>query len=101
MDFAAARIAVQEHLDDAYDGEVESPSVRGYGFDTGAAWAPLVAWAGAMGVYVYLVDKTTGVLSGLSFPAFDEMPDPLRVGPWPTNHLATIVNRSRERRSDG
>jgi hypothetical protein len=95
-DFTTARRIVQQYLDDAYAGERESPKVRGNGFDTGDAWAPLIDWDRVLGVYIYLVDKTTGDLTGLSFPAFDELPDPQQTGSWPTNRLAILVGRVRE-----
>lgn len=83
MDFEGARRIVARHLATTYADWRESPKVLGYGFDTGTAWAPLVDWDGVMGVYVLLVNKRTGRLKPLSFPEFDAMPTPRRVGRWP------------------
>ena len=83
IEFATARKAVQHHLDDLYADGPEHPEVLPYGFDTGTAWAPLVDWDGIMGVYVWLVDKTTGELTPKSFPEFSDLPDPMKVGTWP------------------
>lgn len=83
MDFDTARQTVQRELDRLYAGERESPQAQAFGFDTGTAWAPIIRWDGVMGVYIYLADKRTGALTPLSFPDFEAMPDPRRVGPWP------------------
>lgn len=83
MDFDTARQTVQRELDRLYAGERENPTAQPYGFDTGTAWAPVIRWDGVMGVYIYLVDKTTGALKPLSFPDFEALPAPKRVGRWP------------------
>jgi len=82
--FDEARQTLARHLDELYTDERESPAVLTYGFDTGTAWVPMVDWDGVMGVYAFLVDKRTGRLTPLSFPEFEAMPDPRRVGAWPT-----------------
>lgn len=86
-DFAAARTAVDSHLREQFAGEPETPATLPYGWDTGAAWAPQIAWDGVMGVYIYLVDKKTGELKPLGFGEFLDLPDASlrRVGPWPKN----------------
>lgn len=83
MNFTQAREAVAARLAEMYADERESPKALLYGFDTSTAWAPLIDWAGVLGVYVYLVDKRTGALTPLSFPEFVDMPTPKRVGIWP------------------
>lgn len=99
MDFNAARTAVQRHLDGLYDDARESPTVLGYGYDTGEAWAPLVDWDGVQGTYVYLVDKRSRGLKPLSFPEFEDVVDPERVGDWPsenTSRLRLVASRTRQ-----
>lgn len=81
MDFAAARRVVAQELARQFADQPESPTVLPYGFDTGTAWAPLIDWAGVLGVYVYLVNKRTGSLTPLSFAEFE--PPPRRAGVWP------------------
>lgn len=83
MDFNAARQLVQRQLTKLYAGWAENPKVLAYGFDAGTSWAPMIDWDGVLGVYVYLVDKRTGELTGLSFPEFADMPRPYPIGPWP------------------
>jgi len=83
MDFEDARRLVTRQLDKVYAGQLESPKVLPYGFDTGTAWAPMVDWDGVMGAYVYLADKRNGRLTPLSLPEFLDLPDPRRVGDWP------------------
>lgn len=72
MDLAEARQMVQQHLDETYADEPESPKALADGLDTGNAWAPLIDWDGVMGVYIYLVDKATGELTPQSFAEFEE-----------------------------
>lgn len=83
MDFDDARRVVQQRLDELYADDRESPTVLPYGFDTGASWAPMIDWDGVMGVFTFLVHKRSGALKALSFPEFEDMPGPLRVGQWP------------------
>ena len=101
MDFDEARQAVQQHLDGQYADERESPQVRRHGFDTGNAWAPLIDWDGVMGVYIYLVNKTGGGLTPLSFPEFDAMPDPQRVEQPSNSRLHVVLARTRARMREG
>lgn len=82
-DFAESREAVTHHLDTLYADTSQHPTVLPYGFDTGTAWAPMIDWDGVMGVYIWLVDKTTGALTPKSFPEFLDMPEPTQVGDWP------------------
>jgi hypothetical protein len=83
VDFEAAGQLVTHHLDVLYADWEQHPTVLGYGFDTGTAWAPLIDWDGVLGTFVYLVDKESGALDALGFNEFDDMPDPARVGDWP------------------
>jgi hypothetical protein len=85
MDFTDAQRIVAARLTEQFADQPQRPTVQPYGFDTGRAWAPKITWNGVMGVFVYLVDKTTGALTPLSFPDFADMPDPKRVGRWPAN----------------
>lgn len=71
MTFAEARRAVQQHLDETYADEPESPKALPHGFDTGDAWATAIDWDGVLGVYIYLVDKRTGELTPQSFSEFE------------------------------
>jgi hypothetical protein len=86
LDFDDARQTLTRRLNELYADERESPTVLPYGFETAsrAAWVPMIDWDGVMGVYAYLVDKRTGRLTPVSFPQFEDMPDPRRVGAWPT-----------------
>ena len=104
MDFDDARRTVQQHLDGLYAEQREHPAVLGYGFDTGGAWAPLVDWDGVTGVYIYLVDRSSGGLQPLSFPQFVDMPDPARAGAWPvenSSRLQVVTARVRARLREG
>ena len=83
MDFEAARQVLTRHLDGLYADWRQHPTVLGYGFETGAAWAPMIDWGGVMGTFVYLVDKRTGALTPLGFNEFDDEPEPTKVGDWP------------------
>lgn len=76
MNLAEARRLVQRHLDEIYADEPESPTVTSDGLDTGDAWAPLIDWDGVLGVYTYLVDKSTGELTPQSFPEFEGLEVP-------------------------
>lgn len=91
MDFTASRRVVQQHLDGLYTDGAESPTVLAYGYDTGAAWAPLIDWDGVTGTYVFLVDKSSGGLKPLSFPEFEDMPDPTEVGDWPAESRLQVA----------
>lgn len=83
LTFDEARAAVNTELRKLYEGSREQPRTFTYGWDTGTGWAPMVNWDGVMGVFIYLVNKRTGVLTALDLPAFEAVRDPKRVGTWP------------------
>lgn len=95
IDFAEARRLVQEHLDETYTDEPESPKALADGFDTGGAWAPVIDWDGVLGVFIFLVDKNTGELTPRSFAEFEDQPIAEAVTNQSTFHRVLASTRAR------